>query len=436
MMSVSTNDKLAVLHHELARRDALRQWRQQARPEQRPPSGDWRVWYVRGGRGGGKTWTGAHTLAEWVQRYPSNTWAVVAPTYADARDKCIEGESGLLAALGTTRAEVESGRSALVASWNRSLHDLRLRDGSTVWADGAEDGAPTIQGENLAGAWADEVGLWKLTQWESAWGESIRYAVRKHPSLIVATGTPKRGHPLVKELMTRDDVVKTLIKTVDNIDNLDPKLVQELMDAYGGTTIGRQELEGEYFEDAAGALWSRSVIQYREAPNLSRIVVAIDPAATSGVESDETGIVGAGRDAVGVGYVLADESLRGSPDEWGSAAVRLYHRLKADLVVAEANNGGEMVKHVIRTVDPRVPVKLVHASRGKQVRAEPIAAKYEQNRVYHAEPFPALEDQMVSWSPIHAAAADSSTDRVDALVWALTDLMVDDVWSGGHGGIA
>ena len=360
---------------------------------------------------------------------------MVAPTYADARDKCIEGESGLLSALGTSRVEVEAGRSPLVASWNRSLHDLRLRDGSTVWADGADDGAPTIQGENLSGAWCDEVGLWKLTQWEAAWGESVRYAVRKHPSLIVATGTPKRGHPLVKELMTRADVAKTLVKTIDNRDNLDPKLVAELIDTYGGTTMGRQELEGEYFEDAAGALWSRASFQYQDAPDLSRVVVAIDPAATSGVESDETGIVAAGRSAVGLGYVLADASLRGTPDEWGSAAVRLYHRLKADMIVAESNNGGEMVQHVIKTVDPRVPVKLVHASRGKQVRAEPIAAKYEQNRVFHVEPFPTLEDQMVSWSPVHAAASEKSPDRVDALVWALTDLMLDDVWADGYGGV-
>lgn len=427
-----TQTKLELLRHEAARRAPFRKWREQARPEQRPPDGQWRTWYIRGGRGGGKTWTGAHTLAEWTQQYPGNSWAVVAPTYADARDKCIEGESGLLAALGTTRVEVEAGRSKLVTSWNRSLHDVRLRNGSTVWADGADDGAPTIQGENLAGAWCDEVGLWKLTQWESAWGESVRYAVRKSPSLIVATGTPKRGHPLVKLLMNDPNVVKTLVKTTDNIGNLDPKLVAELVDTYGGTTMGRQELEGEYFEDALGALWSRGVIQYREAPGLSRIVVAIDPAATSGVASDETGIVAAGRDPVGIGYVLDDSSLRGSPDDWGSAAVRLYHAHKADMIVAEANNGGEMVKHVIATVDPRVPVKLVHATRGKQVRAEPIAARYEQNRVYHVKPLPVLEDQMVSWSPVHNAADSDSPDRVDALVWALTELLLGDAWSGGQ----
>lgn len=421
-----------LLLHERDRRSAIRSWRSSARPEQVPPESDW---YIRGGRGSGKTWTGSHTLAEWVQRYPGRTWAVVAPTYADARDKCIEGVSGLLAALGTSKAEVEAGRSRLVSSWNRSLHDLRLRDGGTVWADGADDGAPTIQGENLAGFWADEVGLWKLTQWKMAWEESLEFALRMSPARFVATGTPKRGHPLVKKLMEDGHVHKTVMRTLDNADNLSPDRLERLLEAYAGTTIGRQELEGEFFEESAGALWKRDVIQHREPPSLSRVVVAIDPAATSGITADETGIVAAGRDGVGLGYVLDDASLRGTPDEWGRAAVRLYHRLEADMIVAESNNGGEMVQHVIKTVDPAVPVKLVHASRGKQVRAEPVAAKYEQNRIYHAKPLPGLEDQMVTWSPTHEASDDKSPDRVDALVWAMTELMVTGSWSSGHGGI-
>jgi phage terminase large subunit-like protein len=423
---------LEIYRHEAKRREHIRKWRESARVEQIPPEQDW---YIRGGRGSGKTWTGSHTLAEWVQRYPGRTWAVVAPTYADARDKCIEGVSGLIAALGTTKAEIEAGRSRLVRSWNRSLHDLRLRDGGTVWADGADDGAPTIQGENLAGVWADEVGLWSLNRWEMAWKESLEFALRVDPARFVATGTPKRGHPLVKRLMSDDSVAKTVMKTMDNADNLSPDRLQKLIDAYGGTTIGRQELEGEFFEESAGALWSRDVIQYRKVPGLSRVVVAIDPAATSGVSADETGIVAAGRDAVGLGYVLDDASLRGTPDEWGRAAVRLYHRLEADMIVAESNNGGEMVQHVIKTVDPSVHVKLVHASRGKVVRAQPVSAKYEQNRIYHAEAFPALEDQMVSWTPIHEASNDKSPDRVDALVWAMTELMIEGSWGGGHGGI-
>jgi len=420
-----------LLRYERARREPMREWRKRARPEQIPPvEGDW---YIRGGRGSGKTWTGANTIAEWSQRYPGLQWAVVAPTYADARDKCIEGESGLLAALGTNRVQVEAGKSALVASWNRSLHDLRLRNGATIWADGADDGAPTVQGENLAGGWADEVGLWKSTKWDMAWRESLTFAIRKHPARIVATGTPKRGHPLVKLLMKDERIHKTVMATMDNIANLSPERVQALIETYGGTTIGRQELEGEYFEDAAGALWWRDIIGYKEPPSLSRVVVAVDPAATSGVASDETGIVAAGTDPIGLGYVLDDVSLRGTPDEWGRAAVRLYHRLKADMIVAESNNGGEMVQHVINTVDRGVPVKLVHASRGKMVRAEPVAAKYEQRRIFHSHPLPDLEDQMVTWSPNHEAGEDKSPDRVDALVWAMTELMVTGSWGGGHG---
>lgn len=431
MVSDQTID-LEIYRHEVKRREHIRKWRESARVEQIPPEQDW---YIRGGRGSGKTWTGSHTLAEWVQRYPGRTWAVVAPTYADARDKCIEGVSGLIAALGTTKAEIEAGRSRLVRSWNRSLHDLRLRDGGTVWADGADDGAPTIQGENLAGFWADEAGLWKLTMWKMAWEESLEFALRVDPARYVVTGTPKRGHPLVKRLMDDKSVAKTVMRTTDNAENLSPERLQKLLDLYGGTTIGRQELEGEFFEESAGALWSRDVIQYRRAPVLSRVVVAIDPAATSGVSADETGIVAAGRDGVGLGYVLDDASLRGTPDEWGRAAVRLYRRLEADMIVAESNNGGEMVQHVIKTVDPSVHVKLVHASRGKMVRAEPVAAKYEQNRIYHAQALPDLEDQMVTWSPNHEASGEKSPDRVDALVWAMTELMIEGSWGGGHGGI-
>lgn len=410
---------------EAARREALAEaralaatkagaWRRQARPEQIPPPGVWRTWYVRGGRGGGKTWTGGNTLAEWIRTDPEpGAWGVIAPTYGDARDTCVEGESGLLAALGLPRT---------YAGWNRSMGELRLPDGTVVFVDGADDGALRIQGKNLKGAWCDEVGLWR--HWATAWDESIAYAVRKGESRIVATGTPKANLParaLVKRLLDDPTVTVSTLRTLDNAANLSDVMLTEAR-AKVGTRLGRQELDGELLEDLEGALWQLAVIdelRVIRAPDLVRVVVAVDPAATSKLSSDETGIVVAGLSADGQGYVLSDLSGRYTPDAWGRKVVDAYRQAEADRVVPEVNNGGDMVTHVIRTVDPTVPVKPVTATRGKQLRAEPIAALYEQGRVHHVGTLVDLEDQMTSWMPGMA-----SPDRLDALVWALTDLML------------
>ncbi len=395
-------------------------WREKARPEQLPPE-SWRTWYVRGGRGSGKTWTGGNTLAEMALAEPGE-YGVVAPTDSAVRDVCMEGPSGLLHAFGTNIAEIKRGASRHVASYNQTLAQARLRNGSVIYGDGADDGAPTIQGKNLRGLWADEVGLWR--KWKQAWEESIRYAVRLSPARIVATGTPKRGHPLVLALMADPGVHKTLLRTSDNAANLDPVLLSELYAKYGGTTLGRQELEGEILSDVPDALWQRSLIDALRVPvipALVRVVVAIDPSATSTESADECGIIAAGVNWEGHAFVLHDRTLRASPSRWAANAIALYHDLKADRIVAETNNGGEMVGQVIRSIDPGVSYKAVTASRGKQTRAEPIASFYEQGRVHHVGDFELLEDQMTSWVP-----GEKSPDRMDALVWALTELMVDD----------
>jgi phage terminase large subunit-like protein len=357
---------------------------------------------------------------------------VVAPTDSAVRDVCIEGPSGLIHALGTNLAEIKRGASRLVTSYNQSSAILRLRNGSVIYADGADDGAPTIQGKNLRGLWADEVGLWR--KWQQAWEESIRYAVRLSPARIVATGTPKRGHPLVKSLMADGAVHKTLLRTSDNAANLDPRLLAELYAKYGGTTLGRQELEGEILDDVPGALWHRGLIEMLRvsvAPELTRIVVAIDPSATSTESADEAGVVVAGVDALGEGYILDDLSARTSPSLWAAAAVSAYHTRKADRIVAEVNNGGEMVEALLRVTAPSVSYKAVTATHGKTTRAEPIAALYEQGRVHHVGAFEALEDQMCSWVP-----GEKSPDRMDALVWALTDLMLVNTWGSFGAGVA
>ena len=425
-------------------------WRKQARPSQLPPEGDWHVEYVRGGRGSGKTWTAAHMLAEWTQDL-SGSYAILAPTYADARDTCVEGPSGLLAAFATNRVEVDAGQSRYVASWNRSMGELRLRNGSVVYVDGADDGGLRIQGKNLRGAWADEIGLWR--RWRMAWEESLRYAVRIGPARIVATGTPKRGHELVRLLVTDENVVNRHLRTHDNIANLDASIVAEWERLYGGTALGRQELEGELLEDVPGAAWQRSWLdRFRllalGAVELTRVTIGVDPAITSASGADQTGILGAGAalvsrawceamfaernvpivpDSHGAGphehyFVLTDESAVMTPSEWGQRAVGIYRRLAAGRIVGETNRGGEMIEHTIRTVDPDAAFKAVRATRGKAVRAEPIAALYEQGKVHHVGFFPELEDQQCSYVPGDSA----SPDRMDALVWALTDLAIKD----------
>lgn len=417
----------------------IKAWRKKARPAQTPPGGPWLVWYIIGGRGGGKTWTSSRTFAEWIVEDPGE-YAIVAPTYSAAKSVCIEGASGLLAALGTSRSEVDRGASRYVVSWNRSSGELRLRNGTIVYVESAEEGAPDIQGHNLKGAWASEIGLWR--RWKMAWEESIRYAVRLGKARIVADGTPKRGHGLVRMLVDDQSVPKSRLRTLDNLDNLNPVVVEQWQRLYGGTTLGRQELEGELLEDVPGAIWQRHWIDdarilpdeeggfTQPLPDWRRVVVGLDPATTSSEGADDTGIVAAASALHPADdhedrphehyYVLEDISDRLTPAVWGERAVALYRRRKADRLVGETNRGGETIGHTLRTVDPTISFKPVHAMRGKVLRAEPIAALYEQGKVHHVGFFPELEDQQCSY----VTGDPGSPDRMDALVWALTDLAI------------
>jgi phage terminase large subunit-like protein len=341
----------------------------------------------------------------------------VAPTYGDARDVCMEGPSGLLHALGLNKS---------YKPWNRSLGELNLPNGGTVYIDGADDGALRIQGKNLAGLWADEVGLWR--NWKTAWEESIAFAVRIDPARIIATGTPKRGHPLVKRLMADDTVAKTVVRTLDNAANLSASALDELKRRYEGTELGRQELEGDILSDVPGALVKREQIRYGDAPmiyrgdllvpNYTRVVVPIDPAVTYGPDSDETGIVVCAKGPDGNGYVLDDISGRYSPGDWARKAIAAYDEHGADAIVGEVNNGGDLVESNLRNAGFTGRFIAVHASRGKRVRAEPIGNLYEQGRILHRRPFPELEDQWCSFTPDTL----ESPDRLDAEVWGFTEL--------------
>jgi predicted phage terminase large subunit-like protein len=404
-------------------------WRARARKDQLPPDG-WQKFFLRGGRGSGKSWASAHLFAELIQNDPfyetdgPGRWAIVAPTFGDARDKCVESaESGLLMAFGTSVGEVEAGISPAVAKWNRSIGELQLRDGTMVHIDGADDGAYRIQGWNMRGCWADEVGLWK--KWKAAWEESIEFAVRAGEAKIVISGTPKRNMParaLVRQLLDDPEVESRRLLTSDNLHNLSEAFKAQVL-KHQGTELGRQELEGHLLEDVEGALWLRDWINHdRGAPHggwQKGPIVGLDPA--DGTEDGaEHGIA-----AVALGmdhelYVLHSLGLRDSPTKFVTRGIRLAQEIGARLVV-EKNHGGawltEVIERVLRDLGVRVPYETVHASEGKKTRAEPVAALYEQGHVHHLGGFAELEDQMCNFT---GGAGEKSPDRLDALVWAMS----------------
>jgi predicted phage terminase large subunit-like protein len=283
-----------------------------------------------------------------------------------------------------------------------------------------------LRGPQQHRAWCDEVGAWRAVMAADGYGawEMLQMGLRlgDGPQTVVTT-TPKPT-ALIRRLASDPSVHITRGTTYENLKNLAPAY-RDIVSQFEGTRLGRQELHAEILDDIEGALWSRAMVDAARAashPDLTRVVVAIDPAASSGASSDETGIIVAGLGVDGHGYVLADLTCRLSPDGWARRAVGAYYAHKADRIVAEVNNGGEMVAHTIRTVDHDVPYRAVHASRGKIIRAEPVAALYEQGKIHHVGALDALEDQMTSFTPDNIAGI--SPDRVDALVWALTDLMV------------
>jgi len=364
------------------------------------------------GRGWGKTRTGAEDVAWFAQHNPGSRIAVIAPTYADARDTCVEGDSGLRSIIP----------APCIEAWNRSLGELILVNGSRFKLFAAEE-PERLRGPQHHRAWCDELGAWRYAE---TWDQML-FGLRlgRNPQAVVTT-TP-RPNPLMMQLVRTPGTIITRGSTFDNAEHLAPAALAQLRERYEGTRLGRQELEAELLTDVPGALWTRAMIdgaRVKEAPEMSRVVVAIDPSGTDGDDNgDEVGIVVAGRGVDGRGYVLADETCHLSPDGWARRAITAYHRYQADRIVAERNFGGAMVQAVIRSADASVPFKEVVASRGKAVRAEPIGALYEQGRVSHVGSHDKLEDQMVLMTA-GGYAGEGSPDRVDALVWALTEVML------------
>ena len=368
----------------------------------------WNTWLILAGRGYGKTRSAAEWIAWNASRHRNTRWAIVAPTYADARDTCAEGVSGVVSILreyGTLK------------DYNRSIGEIILTNKSRIKLFSGEE-PDRLRGPQFHGGWFDELASFKYPDAFDQYKFGLRLG--EHPQTIITT-TP-RPTKIIRALTNRDDVIVVRGSTFDNAANLSQSALDELRLRYEGTRLGRQELYGEIIDDVDGALWTREQLdtsRIETAPPLARIVVAIDPAVTSNADSDETGIVVAGLSADGHYYVLDDVSLKGSPDKWARTAVEAYHRWKADRIIGETNNGGDMIELLLRQVDPSVPYKKVTATRGKLVRAEPIASLYEQFRAHHVGQFARLEDQMCNWTP----DSNDSPDRMDAMVWAMHELM-------------
>ncbi|MEO0881483.1 MAG: terminase family protein [Pseudomonadota bacterium] len=408
--------------NQMGRRELLRVMRTpfllNARPAQRPPFGqDWRTWLFMGGRGAGKTRAGAEFLQFAMCHGGYRRAALVGPTLHDVREVMIEGPSGVVAiAADEDRAVYQASRRRLV--WP---------NGGEAFVFSAED-PDSLRGPQFDIAWCDEIAAW--AHGEATW-DMLQMGLRLGDDPKAMATTTPRPVPLVKRLAADEATVVTTSKTTDNAANLAPGFLDAVERHYGGTQLGRQELDGELIEDPDGALWTRSAldaVRIVEVPgDLRRVVVAVDPPASEGPKADTCGIIGAGlSNDLSTGekaYVIADASVQGlSPLNWAGRAVAVARDTGAEAIIAEANQGGEMVRHALNTAGCDVPVRLVHAKIGKRARAMPVAALYEAGRVAHVGVMRALEDEMCSFG---VEGFRGSPDRVDALVWALWALLLD-----------
>ena len=407
------------------------EWKFWARPSQLAPDGDWGVWLLMTGRGFGKTRAGAQWVIEQAKT-PGMKIALVCRIPADGRDVMVKGDSGVLVCSPPDFRPAYAPSQRLV-SWP---------NGSEARIYSSEKPAD-LRGPNFNCAWTDE--LAKYDQAQETW-DTLVMGVRLPPDPRIVVTTTPRPIPLLKRLVDDPSTHVTHGTIYDNRTNLSEKFFERLIKRYEGTYLGQQELQGLMITDRPGALWTRPLLERQRVSKppeeLTRVVVAIDPPATASDESSEAGIIVVGRGTDGVAYVLADGSLHGTPDEWGRQAVRLYDQFQADQIVGEVNNGGDMVGFTVKECakslyrdkereGAMVPYVPVRASRGKLTRAEPISALYTQGRVKHVGLFAELEDQLSSW-----VVGEPSPDRLDALVWGLTALVLYgsdevEVWGGG-----
>lgn len=396
-------------------------WPFWARPNQRAPEGEWLTWLILAGRGFGKTRSGA----EWVRSLACGPtpltagtharFAIIAETAADARDVLVEGDSGLLAVHPPDFRPL----------YEPSKRRLTWPNGAVATLYNATE-PDQLRGPQHDAAWCDELAKWQYAR--ESW-DQLQFGLRLGDNPRQTITTTPRPIPLLREVMADPRTVVTRGSTIDNAANLAVSFMEQITTRYAGTRLGRQELEAEILDDVPGALWTRAVLDANRVPadklpEMARVVVAIDPSGTDGDdEGDEIGIVVAGRGVDGRGYVMEDVTCKLSPDGWARMAITAYHRNSADRIVAERNFGGAMVQAVVRSADRSVPFKEVVASRGKAARAEPVSALFEQGRVSIVAGLTALEDELVLMTP-SGFMGEGSPNRTDAMVWALTEVML------------
>ncbi len=362
------------------------------------------------GRGWGKTLCGAYDIIQYCLMNDNVTCGVVAPTYSDLRRVVFTGDSGIMNVINRDLLD-ETG-------YNKSNNEINFYNGSKVMGFPAQE-PDRLRGVQFHRAWCDELASWRYP--ESFDNLMMALRLGQEPKCIITT-TP-RPTKIIKTLAKRDDTKVIRGTTFDNVDNLAKSSIEMLKERYMGTRLGRQELYAEILEDVEGALFNIDLIEQsrvRDVPDLERIVVAIDPAVTNNPHSDETGIVVAGRDTRGHFYILNDSSMINNPDTWINKAISLYHQYDCDRIVAEVNNGGDLIERLLRTKEQNISYKSVRATRGKIIRAEPISALYEQKRVHHVGILTELEEQMCQFTGNNVKSQHD--DRVDALVWAITSL--------------
>jgi len=389
-------------------------WLKTARLKQLQPKESHYIWLILAGRGWGKTRTGAQDIALYALRNPNTICAVVAPTSGDLRRVCFGGPSGLVEIIPKECLSEQKD----MKGYSSSMSEIRLHNGSKIIGYSASE-PERLRGPQFHRAWADELAAWRYPETFDQLMFSLRLG--DNPQCVITT-TPKPTK-IIKELVLRKDVQVTSGSTFENEENLADTALAMLRERYEGTAMGRQELYAEIIEDIEGALWTNKMIEGMRITDdtettLKQIIVAIDPAVTANENSDETGIVVVGKDYNERYYVLEDVSGKYSPDQWGRKAIDCYYEWQADRIVAEVNNGGDLVERLLRSIDNNVPYRSVRATRGKLTRAEPISALYEQKRVHHVGYFAELESQMCSYT----GETRPSPDRLDALVWGLTEL--------------
>lgn len=386
------------------------------------PGGHAHTWLILAGRGWGKTRVGAEAIIEEARSGRSKRIALVAETAADARDVLIEGDSGIM----------KNAPDDWKPIYEPSKRKITFPNGVIAHTYNATE-PDQLRGPQHDFAWCDELAKWQYAQ--ETW-DMLQFGLRlgNNPRQIVTT-TP-RPIPVVRELVKDPNVHITRGRTLDNRDNLAETFLKKIVAKYEGTRLGRQELEAEILDDMPGALWTRGMIEkaflrIEACPPMEELIVSLDPSGTAGEDDDgdSIGMIVCGRNG-DHGYILEDITCKEGPQEWGSRAVAAYKRWGADRIVAEINYGGAMVEHVIRTIDPNVPVRVVHASRGKFLRAEPVSALYEQGRVHHLGAFPDMEDQMTLLTRAGFQGV-GSPDRLDAMVWGITDLLIGELESTG-----